>query len=280
MTNVGSDYIFHSTKEFQTICKILSDGFKVQYCREEFIINSTSYFIGIPMVSFSDIPISFMGEHTAKYGDYTIVMNKEWAVQNMLNPVVYLQSNSFLAKSIEPFLAIVESDGLIGDIRKEWVLQNDNENKDVVKIERLGDENRQINISAYVGILSFLKNYKGNVTLSCGRVFNNYKFYDEREWRYIPSKEQFLEHRISPAQLLSKEEYFIMKENRHRLGGEIYLPFNLKDVHSIYVTSSFEKTEISKNIKFVCGNNIQDNQLDLLKKIKLLGPTQCHCKPG
>ena len=53
------------------------------------------------MVSFCDIPLSLAKDHIKTYGSYGIGMMKEWGIKNNLNPVVYIERDSLLAKDIQ-----------------------------------------------------------------------------------------------------------------------------------------------------------------------------------
>jgi hypothetical protein len=53
------------------------------------------------MVSFCDDPLSLAKDQIESYGSYAIGMTKEWGILNNLNPVVYIEKNSLLAKDIQ-----------------------------------------------------------------------------------------------------------------------------------------------------------------------------------
>ena len=96
-----SSSFFHFAKDFDTIKAILIDGFKVFYCLEE--IYSTQkqvQHIGIPMVSFCDIPLNFVADNN--YGSYAIGMKHSWGVVHQLVPVSYYPNNKecFSTKAI------------------------------------------------------------------------------------------------------------------------------------------------------------------------------------
>lgn len=55
------------------LLSILRDGIKISYCSEIICDNIT---IGVPMVSFCDIPLMSCSEHRSKYGLYAIGFSK------------------------------------------------------------------------------------------------------------------------------------------------------------------------------------------------------------
>lgn len=66
--------------------KILMGSFSISYCKETFVLdNARPYILGIPMVSFCDIPLSQILDHVKKYGNYGIGLSKEWAKSKGLN---------------------------------------------------------------------------------------------------------------------------------------------------------------------------------------------------
>ena len=93
--NIYSDSFFHRIREYDVLPLILEQGFKVFYCMEEIFrgrgIPSTS--IGIPMVSFCDIPLSFLSKN--HYGNFGIAMSRRWGNTKHLEPVLYYPNNKY-----------------------------------------------------------------------------------------------------------------------------------------------------------------------------------------
>lgn len=54
MNNSHSDTLFHYTKQLDSLISILKEGLRVSYSGEQI---TEDIFIGIPMVSFCDIPV-------------------------------------------------------------------------------------------------------------------------------------------------------------------------------------------------------------------------------
>ena len=96
MTNNNShtSALFHYTRNQNIIFGILREGLKFSYCKEKF---SANLCLGIPMISFCDIPISHSFEHSSKYGQYAIALSKERLMkkfEGVINPVNYFTSLS------------------------------------------------------------------------------------------------------------------------------------------------------------------------------------------
>jgi hypothetical protein len=101
----------------------------------------------VPMACFCDIPLSLIKEHFDWYGRYGIGIKRTYARELGVKPVWYVTSESQLVKSLI-------------------------KNKDLNEYERKH-------------LLPYLKQFIGNQEYKDGKEKRK-KFYDEREWRYIP----------------------------------------------------------------------------------------------
>ena len=108
--NIYSNSFFHRVKYYNIIELILEQGFKAFYCKEEIFLgkNRTSAYIGIPMVSFCDIPLSNVANN--HYGKFGIAMSRKWGRERHLEPVLYYptdtscQSTKMIIKAVDNFL--------------------------------------------------------------------------------------------------------------------------------------------------------------------------------
>lgn len=98
---VTSDTLFHFTTSLRNLTSILSKKFQLTYCHEKYSLDYETHNFYYPMVSFCDIPLSLAKDQIEKYGSYAIGMTKEWGMQKQLNPVVYIEKDSILAKDIQ-----------------------------------------------------------------------------------------------------------------------------------------------------------------------------------
>ena len=105
------------------------------------------------MVSFCDLPLSTVGEHLKCYGNYGIGMTKEWGLKNGLNPVIYLCSESNLAKHFGNLLKLFLEKG----DNKEW--------------------------NAFYEIVSLIKTYNGNIEKNGKKLKKISLFYFQRLWK-------------------------------------------------------------------------------------------------
>ena len=90
--NSHTSTLFHYTNKQSVILSILKEGIKFGFCKE---ILSNKHCVGIPMISFCDIPIGNSAEHSHKYGKYAIGLSKEYILNNYsegIGPVNYYTS--------------------------------------------------------------------------------------------------------------------------------------------------------------------------------------------
>lgn len=225
---ISSNSIIHYTKELVRLESIIkSKGFRINYCSEK--VNTRggqSYAFAIPMVSFCDIPITEYKKHfyhtkgkkLGYYGDYGIGLNKSWASKNGLNPVVYIDYNSFtgtgLRKSVEYFI---------------------NSKSSSLKVPV---SNRDINELLQIAL--YAKNYQGELIIDGKIEDKKYKFYDEREWRFVPKSSEIKNNEI----LLDILQYEADKDKYNNAIEDCYLNFLLSDISYIIVNSESEIEQV------------------------------------
>lgn len=164
--NLSANTLFHFTDSVQVIESILKNKFYPRYCMENFagvIPNGFGKKLGVPMVCFCDIPLSQIKNHISSYGEYAIGLSKDWAKKYGINPIMYEISDSYATSLMSQALE---------NLRKS--AKNNIENTEDI-------------FENVVAFMSYLKKYEGNDW--DGNDFNGElkRFYDEREWRYIPN---------------------------------------------------------------------------------------------
>lgn len=196
---VSSEYIAHYTKKFEDLCSILeSHHFQIHYCLENYYFIRKGLHIHIPMVCFTDLPNGICGKHKRRYGNYAIVFNKDWAANKHISPILYLRKDGQFTSTIR-------------------------------KIYNQGDT------SINTELFAFCKPY-------CAKYYDhkkgkwsekNRRFYDEREWRYVPT------------------DYSKFRGNY--LYQNDVLCFNLSDIEEIYVTNVPEAQYIGNRYPLLKG---------------------------
>ncbi|MBE7698643.1 abortive infection system antitoxin AbiGi family protein [Tenacibaculum finnmarkense] len=236
---LSTNSVIHYTKKIENLSSIISDkSFKIKYCNENLdcITKSNSHF-AINMVSFCDIPLSDVKNHIDSYGSFGIGLTKSWAKNKGLNPVMYIEENSKLTKNYHK-----QFDRLLNSNEKEMDIHQDF-------------------IDDFFEFCKYLKLYEG--PLKTGKVnSDNYRFYDEREWRYCLSGEDLKEEEFS-AILLSKE----YNKNRDEYNQKLIkfrLEFDFNDISYLIVDDESEIPELIKCIENSFEDDCTAKQLKIL----------------
>lgn len=222
---LSSNIIWHQT-DFKGLEAIFaSKQFKCSYSLEDIHWKSSHLELAFPMISFCDLPLSDINEYLGKYGKYTIGMKTLWGHRNGFTPVWYQtpQSSSLCT------CATLH--------RKLLKMPYDEATKLVWHT------------------LSCVKNYEGRLRKY---GFKRYRFYDEREVRYVPSLESIESAGVQPV--LPPIEY--QKYKKENIGmsliNDLIIPFCLSDVVYILISSPSQKWRVRN----ILGEN-SDNVLIL-----------------
>lgn len=147
---ISSRNLFHFTDTEDHLIDILKNGFLPRYCLEKGWSSSIDF--AVLMVCFCDIPLTQIAKHVDFYGKYGIGVSKSWAGNYKITPVQYIASKSKEFNSIGRVLTKLKN--------KE---ENDSDCRRLALVKKV-----------------FGMAVRRNQV--CGRR----KFYDEREWRYLP----------------------------------------------------------------------------------------------
>lgn len=217
---LSSNSLIHITKNKTSLKGILSNDFKIKYCLEKMYSDTFEYVFGVPMVSFCDIPLSQVKNHIKSYGSYGIGLSRKWAIKNGLNPVLYIEKNSALAEHTF-------------DILYEVVL-NDKKVKELNQSEL-----------ALADFFRYSKNYEGELIRNNKLIDANYRFSDEREWRYCPEKDILKKN----PYIIDKEKDYIKNKSKFNIPvSKIKLKFEPDDITYIIIK---KESEISEFVRFL-----------------------------
>jgi hypothetical protein len=243
---ISTNSVIHYTGKLENLKGIISSQvFKIKYCLESItVFSDLETNIAFPMVSFCDIPLSEVKNHLDSYGSYGIGLTKSWAKKSGLNPVLYLEKESFLTKHFG------------------------NQYVRVLKNSETEKENKEL-LYEHFAILSYCKNYEGK--LIHGKInTDSYRFYDEREWRYvIPS-----ENLNGARQFIAGSNYLKDKEKCNAELENCHLAFTFEDISYIIVddendipeilniiNSTFEDICTSRQLKILSTRILSKNQI-------------------
>lgn len=223
MSIISSNTLFHFTDSAQKIISILKNGFAPKFCLEEisvdllFDINSKEE-SAVPMTCFCDLPLSRIDKHLKFYGSYGIGLSKEWGKKNGLTPLTYIHENSTQINYLKQVGNLIGGAFSGTDIFDKLPME---ENPLIALFELSG----------------FYKPYSGQMW----RI-NKYvekRFYDEREWRYVP----FINKKEGPHYRLSKKEFLNEIERasaNETIAKEFSLDFKCGDIKYIIVKKESE----------------------------------------
>ena len=144
---LSSSVLFTFTQELDFLLDMLLNGIKPRYSFESFPNNLKHYIL--PMKCFCDIPLSKTKVHLDWYGNYGLGIRHEKLKKIGVTPVIYVHDTS-VKQIIKPLLKNPNADKIVALTKKYF-----------------GTTYRPV------------ENNKFKRTTR--------KFYDEREWRYIPS---------------------------------------------------------------------------------------------
>jgi hypothetical protein len=163
METLSANTLFHFTDSIDNIENILINEFCPRYSLEKIgsVAFDSSYEVAIPMVCFCDIPLSQIKNHIKYYGNYAIGLKKEWGIKRKINPVLYLYENSATAIHLKKIISSLDP-----DINK--------------------NQAEQPIIVGAVSFVKYLKLYEGKLWKNNNYTQETIRFYDEREWRYVP----------------------------------------------------------------------------------------------
>jgi len=239
----SSNYFFHFTPELKHLISILNDNFKPFYCMEDLSYLNMPELrmegMAFPVVCFCDIPLSRHREHRIKYGDYGIGLKKEWGIKekNHLTSIAYSHKNSITSAGLKNLFYLASK--FQGNLST--------------------DDFRKYNNSISTLMMHF-KPYEGFRYCKKQKCFieNLIRFYDEREWRFIPLNCDDIKLNLDMEEyqndnILAEENEKIQKKNR--------LEFKLDDVVYIFLKSKFEEDDFLSNL---CSK-YSDKELKTLK---------------
>jgi len=251
MSSLSASSLFHFTSSLENLLDILTNEFKPHYSVEDFSLiraswTSEPYIRCIPMVSFCDIPLAQTVAHMKTYGEYAIGLNKSWAMKKGISPVVYAYPNSTSSIALAGLLYLDLKSPLAG-----------------VKGAEAGIETIETNLIDHgLRLMAFVKPYQGPFKRH-GHADKEVRFYDEREWRFIPTALPELP-RIDPPDFVDASKRNAVHAYLH---GRIRLSFDPADIRYIIVSREAEILPIAYAIETIKAKYSVDERLLLTTRV-------------
>lgn len=233
MSSLYPSTLFHFTKK-RWLYKILKENFKVSYAREKIVGINSEISFAVPMVSFCDIKLAEIKHFIEKeYGYFGIGLTKDWANRNGLNPVMYLNRHSELTDHL--------LEGIKG-LHKE-IFKSINPHK-------CGpwEDQRIVNYVKIWNTYRYVKNYEGVLIRKGKLIDSNYRFADEREWRFVPSYSiDEIEPLIKDISKISTKK---QKDEYNKRISHIKLNFQPDDIKYLIVEKESDISELINHLDY------------------------------
>lgn len=233
--SLSANTLIHFTEKKETLKQILEENFRIFNCKESPIFGGKKSVYHIPMVSFCDIPLSEVKDHVSKYGNYGLGMTKEWGIRKRLNPVLYIAQFSSLSDSY----------------REAYNHFNLEDDKD---LDDWSNEQKSL-----ADVLRYIKNYEADL-IRLGKTIPNYRFSDEREWRYVPPYTE-------KCDMFTHEGYYDEPKNKAASDAmlvDLRLEFDPNDIKYIIINDDSEIGEFVDHLRRVKGKNYTLHDIERL----------------
>lgn len=235
---LSSNTLFHFTNSIEVLYKILEEVFWSRYCKETGWKGKGKPLFAIAMVSFCDIPLSQKHQHIIYYGNYGIGVSKEWAIKKNVAPVYYI------TREMIPYLK-----GLFG---------KDSYNSEINEsVQKKKNEDYMRNFRRLMSRMKIYQgwNWKGK---NNDKTIDNYPYYDEREWRYIPdmNSEKFI---------INVRNQNVDLDNYNQGTKEFCIKPRLNDIKYLIINSELERIKVLKKIDELFSETMTINDISLLK---------------
>lgn len=220
---ISANTLFHFTQDLDTLLGILKTKFYPRLHLEQSVLPKLKLRLAVPMVCFCDIPLSQISGHISTYGKYAIGIKKDWAIKQGVSPILYVHDNSLIPNTIlEEIKSLSDS-----------VLKNPN-------------GSASLKMRKYLDAACMMKPYEGYDE----RSGNSVRFYDEREWRYVPPREAD-DQLCYLLEDLYKDEHVRMAVNT---GNEKYgVEFNPDVINYLIVANDKDVLDLKRKIEEIKG---------------------------
>lgn len=242
---VSANTLFHFTSQKSLRDILLSSKFFPSFSEEHFEnvvpkkLDSHSI-LYVPLVSFCDLTIIQLArdsKHTKYYDKYGVGLKKEWGNKNKISPVTYVHKNSPSANKI--FTLYNLADEATKDSTSKLF-------DDLFFIKRHMTDS-----------FKYLKPYKGR-WLKRKKYSQAITYYNEREWRFCPSMDDF--EVLTRTELIALSNNNLKKELEGRNKGLrefSFVKFTPDDIKYIIVNKEHEVENFAKWLRGKFSNEAQ-----------------------
>ncbi|MBD3906884.1 abortive infection system antitoxin AbiGi family protein [Chryseobacterium sp. Ch-15] len=215
----------HFTDNFEKLCKIIEEGFMVNYCTETLSNNDRDIRSAFPMISLSNLTIDQGKYALASYGTFGIALTKRFVEKYKFNPVLYLDRHSDITKYVVNSFDTIKENYWEG--RLESHLFNEDSKSELVLFSR--------NLMTQ---FAYSKNYDAELVRKGFLIDKNYRFGLEREWRLVHKEKNI--------------KYFLIKEevdNKRKFNEiirDVRYTIEFEDLEEILVEADYQVDIVKK----------------------------------
>lgn len=244
----SANVLFKFMKEFKYLKDILVKKAILPRYYEETIdyldIKSLDKIV-FPMICFCDINLSKLEDHVHYYGKFGIGFNKSWAIKNGVQPIHYINKNSYIKNDISSIFSKALDD-----------LSNNRLNNKLSSNEYM---------NYILSHLLFMKPVIGKMRREGD--YDTKNFTDEKEWRFIPKIEE--KHGIDliiPIAYIENEKAYNAYSDGITQIEELWLKFEINDIEYLMVENEKYRKQLIEFIMEI--ENIDEmNKYILISKI-------------
>lgn len=211
-----------------------------RYCEEDVSylnINDIKK-LAFPMKCFCDINMHKLDEHLDWYGFYGLAFPKEWGMKNKIQPVQYINPDSYLCEDFsEAFSAALKVKSLEGDSAQSKM-------KNFLLHE-----------------IFYYKPYSGKIENRNTKQIEEKCFTDECEWRFVPNVTSKDYYQVIYNDNVLNSGTLIDLSNSMLGIPEISLKFNYSDLKYIIVKSVADFEKLTKEIINLNLDQIVEHEL-------------------
>ena len=213
--SANSLFRFFSKQEY--LVKALQEGALIPRYYSEYVeyLDIGYNQIAYPMICFCDINVHRLKDHLDLYGKYGIAFSKTWGIEKGVQPIQYINKDSFLCKDLAKAFTYARSD------------QNDN-----------------IVYDYLLSQMFFIKPIVGKMPRNGQEIEKN--FMDEREWRFIPNVAQ-----LNLPQTITEEYIPNMSVLNKTISDHsvCWLRFDYNDIKYIIIEKESDFNEVCSTIE-------------------------------
>lgn len=221
--NISSDSLFHFIKRREWLLALLKrKSFQARYVYED--IPEIRYKVGIPMKCFCDIPLGMIKKHLSNYGKFGIGITKEYAKKNTFSPVIYFHENS---DTLKRYLKLLKKTDIF---------------------------------NAPHSLLPYFKIVERKHASQNGNILKD-RFYDEREWRYIPTDPKFIDFTGFDKEEIRNTRLDYENKNIDNDLIKYVLPFEFSDITYIFVQQQDDVDKVIEEIRSLKINELEQDRL-------------------